>query len=230
MIHNIKILIFSKDGIYVNEIINNLRKYGYEINSCTTPETASDVLKKNTPFLIVIDDKFKKEANNEFIIEIRKTTDIPLVIISENKNIEYKLLCYSIGIDEFINKKWDLREAAARINAVLKRTVKTNNSSVDEVLLSDLYINISSYEIIVAGEKHQIPPKETELLYFLARNTGRVFTREQLLDRVWGYDYFGDSRTVDVHIKKLRKRFSDKTTAWGIETVWGVGYKFTVSK
>ncbi|MBO5454065.1 MAG: response regulator transcription factor [Clostridia bacterium] len=226
---SIKILIFSRDNVYVNEIVNSLRKYSYEIIVCSQPDTAFDMLKKNTPFLIVTDDKFKDELNNEFLIELRKTTDIPVVVVSESDNIEYKLLYYSVGIDEFINKKWDFREAAARINAVLKRTAKVKNSAVDEVLHNDIYINISSYEIIVAGEKYRIPPKETELLYFLASNPGRVFTREQLLDRVWGYDYFGDSRTVDVHVKKLRKRFESKTQAWKIETVWGVGYKFNVS-
>ena len=229
MIHNIKILIFSKDGIYVNEIINNLRKYGYEINSCTTPETASDVLKKNTPFLIVIDDKFKKEANNEFIIEIRKTTDIPLVIISENKNIEYKLLCYSIGIDEFINKKWDLREAAARINAVLRRiapVVTTEDSSNKVVTYDKLSINLTNYELKINGEYVDAPPKELELIYHLASNPNRVYTRDQLLDEVWGFEYYGNSRTVDVHVKRLREKLEGVSDEWELRTIWGVGYKF----
>ena len=216
--------------MYVNNISANLRKYGYDIVCCTQGEKAFEILKKEAPFLIVVDDDFFKEQSNEFIIEIRKTTDIPLIIISRNNNIEYKLLCYSVGVDEFINKDWDIRESCARINAVLKRVAKVRNSSPDEVLYTDLYINISSYEIIVAGEKYKLPKKEIELLYFLANNAGRVFTREQLLDRVWGYDYFGDSRTVDVHIKKLRKRFNLKTQAWSIDTVWGVGYSFNVSQ
>ncbi len=227
---NIKILVYSNDSVYVNDISNNLRKYDYEIITCVEKDKAVGLLKKETPFLILVDDEFMKNGNNEFVLEIRKTTDIPLVIVSGNDNIEYKLLCYSIGIDEFINKDWDKREAAARINAVLKRVAKAKNSTADEVLHTDLYVNISSYEIVVSGEKYKLPKKETELLYFLANNPGRVFTREQLLDRVWGYDYFGDSRTVDVHIKKLRKRFKSKTQAWSIDTVWGVGYSFNLSQ
>ena len=202
----ITIIFVSNDDMLFNNFKNSAEKNDYEVLLCRYKEDAMDNIKKSTPGLIVIDDALFKGNINEFLISVRKCTEIPVVLVSDEDSYEYKLVCYSIGIDEFILKKWDIREFALRVNAVIKRTLRSNHVT-DEILYKDLYVNISSYEVVVAGETYQLPRKETELLYFLAKNPNRVYTREQLLDRVWGYDYFGDSRTVDAHVKKIRKRF-----------------------
>ena len=225
----IKIIFISNDDVLFSNFSNNVKRYDYEILLCRYEEDAMDDIKKSTPGLIVIDDSLFKGVINEFLISVRKCTEIPVVLISDEDSYEYKLMCYSVGIDEFLLKKWDEREFVLRVNALIKRTLRSSRIT-DEILYKDLYVNISSYEVVVAGEEYRLPRKETELLYFLAKNPNRVYTREQLLDRVWGYDYFGDSRTVDAHIKKIRKRFLGKTSSWNIETVWGVGYKFSLFK
>lgn len=229
MINDVNILILSKDNFKINDILTYIRKYDYEIIMVSEIKNLHSSIKKSTPSVIVIDDGITKKFTEEILIDIRKFTDIPVIVLSDKTSVDYKLICYSIGIDEFLSTDTDSRENAARINAVIRRTKRAQNSKSDEILYDNLYVNISSYEVVVAGENYRLPPKETELLYFLAKNPNIVFTREQLLDHVWGYDYFGDSRTVDVHIKKLRKHFDGKSDSWKIETVWGVGYKFQVS-
>lgn len=229
MTNNIKILILCNSNFKINDILTHIKKYNYETVMVSDSEKLFMSIKNITPSVIIIHDELTGEFTEDILIDIRKFTEIPIVVLSDEDDINYKLICYSIGIDEFLGTKTDPRENAARINAVIRRIRRANISSADEIMYDNLYINISSYEIIVSGITYKLPPKETELLYFLAKNPNKVFTREQLLDQVWGYDYFGDSRTVDVHIKKLRKHFTFDNSIWKIETVWGVGYKFRVS-
>ena len=135
-----------------------------------------------------------------------------------------------LGADDYISKPFDTKEVVARIKAVLRRTAPDNNNDVKEVRYDKLVINLTNYELIVDGVQIDTPPKELELIYHLASNPNRVYTRDQLLDEVWGFDYYGDSRTVDVHVKRLREKLEGVSPSWSLKTVWGVGYKFEVKE
>jgi len=139
-----------------------------------------------------------------------------------------KVLGLELGADDYITKPFDTKEVIARIKAVLRRTKQTTASNTDVVEYDKLTINLTNYELIVDGKIIDTPPKELELIFHLASNPNRVYTRDQLLDEVWGFDYYGDSRTVDVHVKRLREKLENVSDKWSLKTVWGVGYKFEV--
>ncbi|MBQ2153343.1 MAG: response regulator transcription factor, partial [Clostridia bacterium] len=142
-----------------------------------------------------------------------------------------KILGLELGADDYVSKPFDTKEVIARIKAVLRRTVESERTGQkQEVSFDKLVINLTNYELIVDGKRIDTPPKELELIYHLASNPNRVFTRDQLLDEVWGFDYYGDSRTVDVHIKRLREKLEGVSDKWVLKTVWGVGYKFEVKE
>lgn len=177
---------------------------------------------KRQPALIVAD--IAHSDNFEEIKEIKKVSDIPFVVYTEKDDLISKLICFETGADDYILKTWDEKEVIARISAVLRRCYKKRRN--DEILVFEgLMINKTAYEVMENGEKIDFPPKEFELLYCLAETEGKVFTREQLLDRIWGFDYYGDTRTVDVHIDRIRKKIKKNV----IKTVYGVGYKFEIS-
>jgi DNA-binding response OmpR family regulator len=159
--------------------------------------------------------------------QIRKISGIPIIMLTARGETFDKVLGLELGADDYLVKPFEPKELTARVKAVLRRTMGSD-TIVEEVVYPQLVINKSDYSITFQGRKADIPPKELELFYFLASHPNQVFTREQLLGKLWGYDFMGDSRTVDVHVKRLREKFSDEAGRWEIKTVWGVGYKFEV--
>ena len=160
--------------------------------------------------------------------QIRKVSQVPVIMLSAKGETFDKVLGLELGADDYMVKPFEARELVARIRAVLRRSENIPLEEEQEVIYPNLSINLSTYELKLGGNNVDIPPKELELLYYLAKNPGRVFTREQLLDEIWGYDFFGDSRTVDVHVKRLREKIEPYEQNWSLKTVWGVGYKFEV--
>jgi DNA-binding response OmpR family regulator len=161
--------------------------------------------------------------------EIRKTSSVPIIMLTAKSETFDKILGLELGADDYITKPFDTKEVVARIKAVLRRSGDGKKSSdIKEVRYDKLRINLTNYELVVDEKAIDTPPKELELVYHLASNPNRVYTRDQLLDEVWGFDYYGDSRTVDVHVKRLREKLEGVSDAWSLKTVWGVGYKFEV--
>ena len=161
--------------------------------------------------------------------QVRKTSEVPIIMLTAKGEVFDKILGLELGADDYISKPFDTKEVLARIKAVLRRSSeKTKKNAVKEVCFDKLVINLTNYELIVDGKQIDTPPKELELIFHLASNPNRVYTRDQLLDEVWGFDYYGDSRTVDVHVKRLREKLENVSTEWSLKTVWGVGYKFEV--
>ena len=157
---------------------------------------------------------------------LRKTTKTPIIMLTAKGETEDKVSGLEMGADDYIVKPFEVKELLARVHAVLRRTGEEAPAQGKKLTFDKLVINLDSYELIVDGKKIDTPPKEMELLYHLAATPNRVYTRNQLLDEVWGFDYFGDSRTVDVHIKRLREKLEGVSDKWSLKTVWGVGYKF----
>ena len=160
--------------------------------------------------------------------KIRETSRAPIIMITAKSEVFDRIQGLEMGADDYIVKPFEMKELIARINAVLRRT-EIPEDTRKRLVFDKLEINLDSYELTVDGKKVDTPPKELELLYHLASTPNRVYTRNQLLDEVWGFDYFGDSRTVDVHIKRLREKVEDVSDQWALKTVWGVGYKFEVT-
>ncbi|MBR5426795.1 MAG: response regulator transcription factor, partial [Clostridia bacterium] len=162
--------------------------------------------------------------------EIREMSSQPVIMITAKGEVFDKVLGLELGADDFIVKPFDMKEVSARVKAVLRRSHTRDQSADGETIkLENLEISLQKYELKLNGKSVDIPPKELELLYFLVSNYNRVFTRDQLLDKVWGFDYLGDSRTVDVHVKRLREKLEGVSDKWYLKTVWGVGYKFEVA-
>ena len=189
------------------------------------------------PHLILLDIMLPDIDGYEICTEVRKTKQTPIIMLSAKGEVFDKVLGLKLGADDYMMKPFDSNELVARVKAVLRRTapvimertsvpIQTNYQG-DYVEYEDLLVNITNYMVILEGEQTEMPPKQLELLYFLARKPHQVFTRDQLLDRLWGYDYIGDSRTVDVHIKRLREKLNENHN-WSISTVWGKGYRFEV--
>ena len=159
--------------------------------------------------------------------EIREISSKPIIFVTAKNDAFDTVLGLELGADDFVVKPFDMKELSARIKAVLRRYAAHDNQNEDEVIkFENIEISLQKYELKINGKAVDIPPKELELLYFLASNYNRVFTRDQLLDKVWGFDYLGDSRTVDVHVKRLREKLENVSEEWTLKTVWGVGYKF----
>ena len=162
----------------------------------------------------------------ELLREIRKTSDTPIIMLTAKSETFDKVLGLELGADDYVVKPFDSKEVLARVKAVLRRTTKQPSDEIKQVSYDKLSINLTNYEMKVDGKAVNTPPKELELIYHLASNPNHVFTRDQLLDEVWGFDYYGDSRTVDVHVKRLREKLEGVSDKWELKTVWGVGYKF----
>ncbi len=161
--------------------------------------------------------------------KIRETSKIPIIMLTAKGQLEDKVSGLEMGADDYITKPFEMKEVLARIHAVLRRFGNDDQPAERKLSFDKLVINLDSYELLVDGKRVDTPPKELELLFHLASSPNRVFTRNQLLDEVWGFDYFGDSRTVDVHIKRLREKLEGVSDQWSLKTVWGVGYKFEVN-
>ena len=223
-----KILITDDDRSIAELMRLYLEKEGY---TCILAENGRVALKKfetESPDLIILDVMMPEVDGWQVCREIRKTSNTPIIMLTAKGETFDKVLGLELGADDYMVKPFETKELIARIKAVLRRTESKQDNSIEEVSFPGLSVNLSNYELKINGKIVEVPPKELELLYFLSSNPNRVFTREQLLEEVWGFDYFGDSRTVDVHIKRLREKLENINENWQLKTVWGVGYKFEV--
>ena len=224
-----KILIVDDDENMCELLRLYLEKDGFETVVANDGEQAVDYAAKYTPDLILLDIMLPKLDGWPVCREIRKSSDVPIIMLTAKGETFDKILGLELGADDYISKPFDTKEVIARIKAVLRRSSdKDKASQIQEVKYDKLRINLTNYELEVNGVKIDTPPKELELIYHLASNPNRVYTRDQLLDEVWGFDYYGDSRTVDVHVKRLREKLENVSDRWSLKTVWGVGYKFEV--
>ncbi len=224
-----KILIVDDDENICELLRLYLEKDGFETVVANDGEQAVDYAAKYTPDLILLDIMLPKLDGWQVCREIRKSSDVPIIMLTAKGETFDKILGLELGADDYISKPFDTKEVIARIKAVLRRSSdKDKASQIQEVKYDKLRINLTNYELEVNGVKIDTPPKELELIYHLASNPNRVYTRDQLLDEVWGFDYYGDSRTVDVHVKRLREKLENVSDRWSLKTVWGVGYKFEV--
>ena len=222
-----KILVVDDDFNIADLIRLYLEKGMYEVKTVYSGRTALDVFRSWTPDLVILDIMLPETDGYEVCRQIRKISGIPIIMLTARGETFDKVLGLELGADDYLVKPFEPKELTARVKAVLRRTMGSD-TIVEEVVYPQLVINKSDYSITFQGRKADIPPKELELFYFLASHPNQVFTREQLLEKLWGYDFMGDSRTVDVHVKRLRKKFGDEAGRWEIKTVWGVGYKFEV--
>ena len=224
-----KILIVDDDENICELLRLYLEKDGFETVVANDGEQAVDYAAKYTPDLILLDIMLPKLDGWQVCREIRKSSDVPIIMLTAKGETFDKILGLELGADDYISKPFDTKEVIARIKAVLRRSSdKDKASQIQEVKYDKLRINLTNYELEVNGVKIDTPPKELELIYHLASNPNRVYTRDQLLEEVWGFDYYGDSRTVDVHVKRLREKLENVSDRWSLKTVWGVGYKFEV--
>lgn len=224
-----KILIVDDDENICELLRLYLEKDGFDTVVANDGEQAVDYATKYSPDLILLDIMLPKLDGWQVCREIRKTSDVPIIMLTAKGETFDKILGLELGADDYVSKPFDTKEVIARIKAVLRRTHDNDKSSqISEVRYDKLRINLTNYELEVNGVKIDTPPKELELIYHLASNPNRVYTRDQLLDEVWGFDYYGDSRTVDVHVKRLREKLENVSDEWCLKTVWGVGYKFEV--
>ncbi len=224
-----KVLVVDDDANIVKLIKLYLEKEDYTVCTASDGIEALDVYKREKPAIIILDIMMPKLDGNGVCREIRKTSDVPIIMLTAKGETFDKVLSLELGADDYLVKPFEPKELIARIKAILRRSeIKAERNDGKIVEFDKLEVNLANYELKIDGRILEIPPKELELLYFLASNPNRVFTREQLLEEVWGFDYFGDSRTVDVHIKRLREKLEIVEANWQLKTVWGVGYKFEV--
>ena len=223
-----KILLVDDDP-NIRQLVNlYLEKEGFEVVMADRGDEAIKIFKSTPPNLILLDVMLPGMDGGQVCREVRKVSNIPIIMLTAKDETFDKVLGLELGADDYMVKPFEMKELVARIKAVLRR-FQNSETPAKELVFPGLTINISQYTVTFMGRELEMPPKELELLYFLASHPGMVFTREQLLEQVWGYDYFGDSRTVDVHVKRLREKLSaGEQMGWQIKTVWGVGYKFEV--
>ena len=235
------ILIVDDDENIAELISLYLNKEGYETEIAASGTEALQLFEEYSPDLVLLDVMLPGMDGYQVCTEIRKTSNTPIIMLSAKGEVFDKVLGLKIGADDYIVKPFDSNELVARVGALLRRSAMTESAqkqpqiaaydvtSADHVgtfvEYDGLVVNISNYTVTFEGHNLEMPPKELEILYFLASRPNQVFTREQLLDKLWGYEYVGDTRTVDVHIKRLREKLNNNHN-WSIATVWGIGYKF----
>ena len=207
-----------------------LEKEGYLTAIAPDGGAAVELFRKLQPDLVLLDVMLPVLDGWGVLRTIRQDSRTPVIMLTAKGETNDKVSGLKMGADDYITKPFEMKEVLARIEAVLRRTSEENDAPTSKRLIFDkLIIDLDAFELIVDGKKVDTPPKEMELLFHLASSPNRVYTRNQLLDEVWGFDYFGDSRTVDVHIKRLREKLEGVSAQWELKTVWGVGYKFEVS-
>ena len=221
-----KILVVD-DDIHICELVKlYLEKEEYEVITAHDGGEGLEKFKSCNPNLVFLDIMLPVMDGLQLCREIRRINNTPIIMLSAKGETFDKVLGLELGADDYIVKPFEPKELLARVKAMLRRS-STHEETVNQYTYNDLTVNISDYTVIFRGKELEMPPKEIELLYFLASHPNKVFTREQLLEQVWGFEYFGDSRTVDVHIKRIREKMPEPE-GWGIKTVWGIGYKFEV--
>ena len=226
-----KILVIDDDVNICDLLHMYLVKEGYDVQTANDGIEGMNAFRAYDPDLVLLDIMMPKKDGWQICREIREQSPVPVIMISAKGETIDKVLGLELGADDYIVKPLDMKEVFARIKAVLRRYKKNESAESELVRFENLEISLEKYELKINGEVLDLPPKELELIYYLAANYNRVFTRDQLLDKVWGFDYLGDSRTVDVHIKRLREKLeSAHSKTWALKTIWGVGYKFEVYK
>lgn len=224
---NLEKILVVDDDLNICELLRlYLEKEGYEVVIANDGSAAVSVFREESPALVLLDIMLPKLDGWQVCREIRKFSETPIIMLTAKGEVFDRVLGLELGADDYVVKPFDTKEIVARIKAVLRRSALGVAEEVKEVNYDKLTINLTNYELKVNGVQVDTPPKEMELIFHLAKNPNRVFTRDQLLDEVWGFDYYGDSRTVDVHVKRLREKLEGVSDKWELRTVWGVGYKF----
>lgn len=222
-----KILIVDDDPNISDLLKMYFENEGYDVKLAADGSEGLNYFKMYEPDLVLLDIMLPKKDGWQVCREIREISSKPVIMVTAKSEVFDKVLGLELGADDFVTKPFDMKELSARVKAVLRRYQAHSRQSDDEVIkFENIEISLQKYELKLKGKSVDVPPKELELLYFLASNYNRVFTRDQLLDKVWGFDYLGDSRTVDVHVKRLREKLEGVSDKWVLKTVWGVGYKF----
>ncbi len=224
-----KVLIVEDDNNIAQLLHLYLEKEGFETKVAPDGGKGVEYFHAFQPNLVLLDIMLPVLDGWTVLRKIREESQTPVIMLTAKGETEDKVSGLEKGADDYIVKPFEMKEVLARIHAVLRRTNQEEESGEKKLTFDKLVINLDSYELLVDGKRVDTPPKELELLYHLASSPNRVFTRNQLLDEVWGFDYFGDSRTVDVHIKRLREKLEGVSDQWRVKTVWGVGYKFELA-
>ena len=225
-----RILIVEDEESYREPLVYQLTREGYDVSAAATGEEGLELFTKGGIDLVLLDLMLPGIDGTALCRRIREQSRVPIIMLTAKGETFDKVLGLELGADDYIIKPFETKEMVARVKAVLRRyhmpqSIGVDSSNAKCVNYPDLSINLDNYSVNYMGKNVEMPPKELELLYFLASAPNQVFTREQLLDNIWGYEYIGDTRTVDVHIKRIREKIKDHAH-WNIETVWGIGYKF----
>ena len=227
---DIKLLVVDDDPNICEMLRIYFENEGYSVKTAADGVEGLNLFKIFEPDLVLLDVMMPKKDGWQLCREIREISSKPVIMVTAKGDVFDKVLGLELGADDFVVKPFEMKEISARIKAVLRRyNAHSKNADEEVVKFENIEISLQKYELKLNGKAIDIPPKELELLYFLASNCNRVFTRDQLLDKVWGFDYLGDSRTVDVHVKRLREKLEGVSEKWSLKTVWGVGYKFDAS-
>jgi two-component system response regulator ResD len=221
-------LIVEDDGNIAELLRLYLEKDEFEVEIASDGGKGVELARSWTPDVMILDIMLPVKDGWQVCREVRQFSKLPIIMLTAKGETFDKVSGLEMGADDYMTKPFEVKELLARIHAVLRRAGDEEHPAEKKLTFDKLVINLDSYELIVDGKKIDTPPKEMELLYHLALSPNRVFTRNQLLDEVWGFDYFGDSRTVDVHVKRLREKLEGVSDQWSLKTVWGVGYKFEV--
>lgn len=223
-------ILIADDDANICELVRlYLEKEGFQTVVCLDGKRALEIFREGGIDLALLDIMMPKADGVTVCREIRKESKMPVIMLTAKGETFDKVLCLDLGADDYIVKPFEGKELVARVKAVLRRTLPEDTENAEKIVSHEnLTVNLTNYELIINGNSMDIPPKELELLYYLASHPNRVFTREQLLEDVWGFDYYGDSRTVDVHIKRIREKIEGLSEKWTLKTVWSVGYKFEV--
>ena len=225
-----KVLVVEDDGNIAELLRLYLEKDGFSVTIASDGGKGVSEFERVSPDLVLLDLMLPVIDGWGVCREIRTSSKVPIIMLTAKGETFDKVNGLEMGADDYVTKPFDVKELIARIHAVLRRYDAPEESESKKLVFDKLEINMESFELIVDGKKLEAPPKEMELLYHLASTPNRVYTRNQLLDEVWGFDYFGDSRTVDVHIKRLREKLENVSDKWCLKTVWGVGYKFELNE
>ncbi len=224
-----KVLMIDDDSNICEFVKLYLENETYEVRTANDGAQGVEMFRAYDPDIVLLDIMMPKKDGWQVCREIREMSAKPIIMLTAKGEVFDKVLGLELGADDFMTKPFDMKELSVRIKAVLRRCVAKTEKTENETLHFDnMEISRQKYELRLCGKPVDVPPKELELLYFLASNENHVFTRDQLLDKVWGFDYLGDSRTVDVHVKRLREKLDGVSTKWNLKTVWGIGYKFEV--
>ena len=223
-------ILVVEDDRNISELIRMyLEKEGFEVRLAYDGGKAVEEYDKQAPDMVLLDIMLPVMDGWAVCAHIREKGKTPIIMLTAKSDVGDRITGLEMGADDYLVKPFEMKELMARINAVLRRS-EIPDDTKKKLVFDKLEINLDSYELLVDGKKVDTPPKEMELLYYLASSPNRVYTRNQLLDEVWGFDYFGDSRTVDVHVKRLREKLEGVSDQWNLKTVWGVGYKFEVEQ